>query len=1238
MASATLTATPKIRSRKDGAAVPLDDLDTQPAEPDAGQLPDRAAPLRRASPTRPRCPRSEVLAPRPGGCSTSGSSARSRRSTTRARSATARCSSPRRSTPSTRGAPAKIINSHPGVSHNYLRNHEFNMWFTIAVEEDSKLGLQGTLDVLAGADRRRVDPPAADAQAVQDPHGPRDGGRHRGRSPRAGVAAGAGRARAAALRRVRRRRRSARRRATCRSSPSPTRRPPRELGIASDALLEHLRGHAASAGCCAASPRSSSTAAPASAPTAWASGRCPRSGSSSSARGWPPFRGISPLLPAPDLRGLALLRLHDGPRPLEGGVRRDPRRDRRRDDGIEERATLYSSTEFKKIRLLYFTDDFKRLGARARRRLSAGPDRRLADRHHAPPSCTRAPCSVLPGGVNSPVRAMRAIGRDPLFVDRARGRRARRRRRQPLRRLRLLVGPADPRPRAPGDRRGGRRRPRRAARRFGAPTRRRGRARRGGRARAMPSVEMLRMTSSGTEASMSAIRLARAATGREKLLKFAGAYHGHVDGLLAEAGSGPGDAGDPRAARRARRRRRPTRSIVPWNDARAPSRRRAPSTSSPRSSPSPTRRTWASSRRAEGFLELLREQADATGALLVFDEVITRLPRRAAAARRSATGVTPDLTVMGKVIGGGLPAAAYGGSRDADGAHRAGRRRLPGGHAEREPARRRRRAWRRCALLDDAGLRCGCAATTEALADGPARGRGRRPAGRRSRRVPGPADRLLHATSRVARLRRRAGLRPRGLRRLVPRAARPRRLPAAVAVRGLVPVAGPHRRARRAHARGRGGRVRRARVSAPSALRAARGALRDEGGLLADALRATAAGAATPLGDARRAGPRAAGARADVALVVEAVREGYLLHYGAPRRRRAPTTDLALLAGDRLYALGLARLAALGDLDAVARARRRHLALRAGPRRRRPSSPRRPGRPARRRSAGAPTPSSQPRRRPRATARPSARACARRAPRRATWRTAAERRPQRLAPRQTRRRYGSRPEPDRPPEQTKSQVHRRPRIPGAFEGETVTRRRFMTGTAHAAGAVADRRVRAAGARLRARPGLREARAAAGRPSAPLDDFTDDTYVPKVDHDRRRHRRGRQDDGLRAQAQPGDRHASRRTEYNAVRRDLDALHAPRLPGPLRRGRRSASSARATAASTTSAARSTAARRCARSTASTRACATASVEIGPRFSRQQRARALLAARPGRAARRHRPVPLPVAAHRSASSPEP
>ena len=75
--------------------------------------------------------------------------------------------------------PAEIINSHPGVSHNYLRNHEFNLWFTIATEPDSKLGVDGTLEVLQRLTGAESDPPAAHAHALQDQHGPRDGRRHR---------------------------------------------------------------------------------------------------------------------------------------------------------------------------------------------------------------------------------------------------------------------------------------------------------------------------------------------------------------------------------------------------------------------------------------------------------------------------------------------------------------------------------------------------------------------------------------------------------------------------------------------------------------------------------------------------------------------------------------------------------------------------------------------------------------------------------------------------------------------------------------------------------------------------------------------------------------------------------------------------------------------------------------------------------------------------------------------------
>jgi glutamate-1-semialdehyde 2,1-aminomutase len=179
--------------------------------------------------------------------------------------------------------------------------------------------------------------------------------------------------------------------------------------------------------------------------------------------------------------------------------------------------------------------------------------------------------------------------------------------------------------------------------------------------RRMPGVEMLRMTSSGTEASMSAIRLARAVTGREKLLKFAGAYHGHVDGLLAEAGSGLATQGIP-ASPGVTAAATAATVIVPWNDpAAVDAACAAHDFAAILAEPYPANMGLVPP--AEGFLEHLRATADATGALLVFDEVISGF-RVARGGAQELTGVTPDLTVMGKVIGGGLPAAAYGGRRE----------------------------------------------------------------------------------------------------------------------------------------------------------------------------------------------------------------------------------------------------------------------------------------------------------------------------------------------------------------------------------------------------------------------------------------------------------------------------------------------------------------------------------------------------------------------------------------------
>jgi glutamate-1-semialdehyde 2,1-aminomutase len=263
---------------------------------------------------------------------------------------------------------------------------------------------------------------------------------------------------------------------------------------------------------------------------------------------------------------------------------------------------------------------------------------------------------LLPGGVNSPVRAMRSIGRDPLFIARGEG--------ATITDVDgneytdwvcswgpLIAGHAHPgvvdavaSTATDGTS-------------FGAPTK--GEVTLAAEVAArVPSIEMLRMTSSGTEATMSAVRLARAVTGREKILKFAGAYHGHVDGLLADAGSGlatqgiPASPGVPAAAAAAT-------VIVPWNDSEALiAATQEHELAAILAEPVPANMGVVPP--APGFLELLRKRADDTGALLVFDEVISGF-RVSRGGVQAHAGVLPDLTILGKVIGGGLPAAAYGG-------------------------------------------------------------------------------------------------------------------------------------------------------------------------------------------------------------------------------------------------------------------------------------------------------------------------------------------------------------------------------------------------------------------------------------------------------------------------------------------------------------------------------------------------------------------------------------------------
>jgi glutamate-1-semialdehyde 2,1-aminomutase len=172
----------------------------------------------------------------------------------------------------------------------------------------------------------------------------------------------------------------------------------------------------------------------------------------------------------------------------------------------------------------------------------------------------------------------------------------------------------------------------------------------------VPSVDMVRLVSSGTEAAMSAVRLARGATGRSRVVKFAGCYHGHADALLAEGGSGvatlglPGSAGVPESA--------VAQTVVaPYN--------RVPEVDSDVACVivEPVAANMGLVPPAPGFLEGLRSACDAAGALLVFDEVITGF-RLGPGGSQERYGVRPDLTVMGKVVGGGLPLAAFGGRRD----------------------------------------------------------------------------------------------------------------------------------------------------------------------------------------------------------------------------------------------------------------------------------------------------------------------------------------------------------------------------------------------------------------------------------------------------------------------------------------------------------------------------------------------------------------------------------------------
>jgi glutamate-1-semialdehyde 2,1-aminomutase len=268
---------------------------------------------------------------------------------------------------------------------------------------------------------------------------------------------------------------------------------------------------------------------------------------------------------------------------------------------------------------------------------------------------------VLPGGVDSPVRAFKAVDASPLFIRRAAGARIEDVDGNVFIDYVMSWGPL-----IHGHAPRGLVKALSAAARdgtsFGAPSPLE--VDLGERVRAlMPSVERVRFVSSGTEAAMSAVRVARAATGRDRILKFEGCYHGHADAFLVKAGSGALTLGTPTSPGVTRAASADT-LVAAYNDLESVHRVFDANRSEIAAViVEPIAGNMGVVPPADGFLRGLREACNRHGALLIFDEVISGF-RAAAGGAQAIAGVRPDLTCLGKIIGGGLPVGAYGGRVD----------------------------------------------------------------------------------------------------------------------------------------------------------------------------------------------------------------------------------------------------------------------------------------------------------------------------------------------------------------------------------------------------------------------------------------------------------------------------------------------------------------------------------------------------------------------------------------------